>query len=575
MASDNLEKIPPSPETVCGLASAEALGKISEKEYGQPADSQSVHSVTHSIAQSEQSTVADSTVDIEVADDVLQRTITPKKPLVNVSRSARRGLFSRFALVAEVTEPYDYKDSTKWFVTFIVAVAAAAAPIGSAIILPTLEDVATELRSTPTITNLTVALYMLSMAIFPLWWSAFSEVYGRRSIYIVSFALFILFGVLSAVSKSIGMLIAMRLLSGGAAASVQAVGAGTIADIWESRERGRAMGIFYLGPLCGPLFAPILGGALGQHWDWRATQWATVIYGVLAWFLIFFALPETLRATKDVVADAATDGAASGNGSTRPPLSRSSTREVVQQNSKKYFKVAKMMLLDPLRVILFLRFKPVLLTVYYSAITFGSLYVLNISVQYTFERQPYHFPTVIIGLLYIPNSIGYISASIFGGRWMDSIMKREALKANRVDEHGKLIFRPEDRMRENAWLGAFIYPVALVWYGWSVDKGVFWLCPMIANFFYGVGSMLIFAMSTTMLTEFMPRRSSSGVALNNFCRNILSCIGAFVGAPLIGAIGNGWLFMILGVWTLSGAMVIWAMKKYASQWREKMDKEDD
>ena len=98
---------------------------------------------------------------------------------------------------------------------------------------------------------------------------------------------------------------------------------------------------------------------------------------------------------------------------------------------------------------------------------------------------------------------------------------------------------------------------------------------MIANFFYGVGSMLIFAMSTTMLTEFMPRRSSSGVALNNFCRNILSCIGAFVGAPLIGAIGNGWLFTILGIWTLSGAMVIWAMKKYASQWREKMDKEDN
>lgn len=140
------------------------------------------------------------------------------------------------------------------------------------------------------------------------------------------------------------------------------------------------------------------------------------------------------------------------------------------------------MLVDPLRVILFLRFKPVLLTVYYSAITFGSLYVLNISVQYTFERQPYHFPTVIIGLLYIPNSLGYISASLLGGRWMDYIMKREALRAKRIDEHGKLIFRPEDRMRENAWLGAFIYPVALMWYGWSADKGVFWLCPVSVHF---------------------------------------------------------------------------------------------
>jgi len=117
------------------------------------------------------------------------------------------------------------------------------------------------------------------MAIFPLWWSAFSEAFGRRSIYLISFILFVLFGILSAVSNSIAMLVVMRMLSGGAAASVQAVGAGTIADVWMPKERGRAMGIFYLGPLCGPLFAPIIGGALAQRWNWRATLWFLVIYG--------------------------------------------------------------------------------------------------------------------------------------------------------------------------------------------------------------------------------------------------------------------------------------------------------
>lgn len=61
---------------------------------------------------------------------------------------------------------------------------------------------------------------------------------------------------------------------------------------------------------------------------------------------------------------------------------------------------------------------------------------------------------------------------------MDSIMKREALKARRIDERGKLIFRPEDRMRENAWLGALLYPVALIWYGWTAEKGVLWIVPV-------------------------------------------------------------------------------------------------
>jgi len=75
------------------------------------------------------------------------------------------------------------------------------------------------------------------------------------------------------------MLIVMRMLGGGAAASVQAVGAGTIADIWQPKERGRAMGIFYLGPLCGPLLSPVIGGVLAQRWNWRASLWCLAIYG--------------------------------------------------------------------------------------------------------------------------------------------------------------------------------------------------------------------------------------------------------------------------------------------------------
>lgn len=130
------------------------------------------------------------------------------------------------------------------------------------------------------------------MSIFPLWWSSFSETLGRRTIYLTSFTLFVLFNILAAVSKNITMLIVMRVLGGGAAASVQAVGAGTIADVWEVRERGRAMGIYYLGPLCGPLFAPIIGGVLAEKLGWRSTLWFLVIYGAAVLLFLVFALPE-------------------------------------------------------------------------------------------------------------------------------------------------------------------------------------------------------------------------------------------------------------------------------------------
>lgn len=425
---------------------------------------------------------------------------------------------------------------------------------------------------------------MLSMSIFPLWWSSFSERLGRRTIYLASFVLFVVFNVLCARSTSIAMLIVMRMLSGGASASVQAVGAGTIADLWHPQERGRAMGIFYLGPLCGPLLAPIFGGALANHWRWRSTMWFLAAYGGLTVVFILFALPETLATRKAPIPEPREEQSEPAS----RQLSRVSSRQVVQFTTR-WLKVLKMVFLDPLGIVLYLRYPPVLLTVYYASITFGSLYVLNVSLQDTFGKPPYNFSTLIVGLLYIPNSLGYMVTSIFGGRWMDKIMQREARKANRYDEEGNLIYRPEDRMRENAWLGALLYPAALIWYGWTAQKGIFWLVPvclldevvpdgrltcgsqMIANFFFGIGSMLIFSMATTMLTEFMPKKSSSGVALNNFMRNIFSCVGSLVTAPIIAAIGNGWIFTIIGLLCFASAGVIWIMKVYGPRWRESMD----
>ncbi|GAD95593.1 MFS multidrug resistance transporter, putative [Paecilomyces variotii No. 5] len=547
-----------------GVASPQAIAGDEERAMHLQGTSEETDTDTHSISPASS---LPPVVEGKSPEDVFppQRASSVYEEPIPVPRSKRRGLFAQFTLLAEVENPKAYPRRTKWLITFIVAVAAAAAPIGTSIFFPSLSQVAKDLNSTPTITNLSIALYMLSMSIFPLWWSSFSEALGRRTIYLVSFVLFAVFNVLSAVSTSIAMLIVFRMLSGGASASVQAVGAGTIADIWEPRERGRAMGIFYLGPLCGPLFAPIVGGALAQHWGWRSTQWFSVIYGGVALLFIFVALPETLASRKSPIVEVEP---------TEPmerPLSRVSSRQVVRSTTR-WLKALKMVILDPLKIILYLRFPPVLLTVYYASITFGSLYVLNVSIEDSFGKPPYNFSTIIVGLLYIPNSLGYVTASLFGGKWMDSIMQREARKANRYDEKGKLIYRPEDRMRENALLGAIIYPGALIWYGWTVERGVFWLCPMIANFFFGIGSMLIFSMATTMLTEFMPKKSSSGVALNNFMRNIFSCVGSIVAAPIISAIGNGWLFTILGLLAIASSSSLLVMRIFGARWRQKMDR---
>ena len=253
------------------------------------------------------------------------------------------------------------------------------------------------------------------------------------------------------------------------------------------------MGIFYLGPLCGPLLAPIIGGAIAQKWGWRSTQWFLVIYGGVLLVFLVFALPETLK-TATPTRDIDTERPISDKDGL-PQISRVSSRQRFQTQTRRWTRMLKRWFVDPLSIILYLRFPAVSITVYYASITFAALYMLNISLQDTFSKAPYEFTILEVGLVYIPSSIGYFLASLCGGRWTDRIMAREAQKAGRYNEKGKLDYRPEDRMRENAWIAAFLYPAALIWYGWTAEKGIFWVVPLIANFWFGIGSMLVFAVS--------------------------------------------------------------------------------
>ncbi|KAM3524657.1 hypothetical protein NHJ13051_004433 [Beauveria bassiana] len=466
----------------------------------------------------------------------------------------RRRLIDRILLIGTKEDAKLYKDGEKWLFTAIVSLAAAVAPLGSAMLMPALPGIAEYFQVSGTVANLSVALYALSMAIIPLWWSVLSEAYGRRPIYLVSFTLFLVWNSVAAVSTSIEMFIIMRFLAGGASASVAAVGAGTVADLWEVKRRGTAMGYFFLGPMLGPLVSPIIGGILTQRFGWRSTQWGAVVYGGLVWLSMIFLLPETSSKAVKGKEPAVAENSDGGN-----------VQQVPESCISRFFKALGRMLVEPFRLVGYLRSPPLFMTCYYASISFACYYILNLAIQRTFSRDPYSFRAIILGLLYIPSALGSIVASVVGGRWTDYVMRREAKAAGRFDESGNPKFRPSDRMCENAWIPAFVFPAALLVFGWTTHEGIFWFAPIVVTFFFGLGNSLIFNTATTMLTEILPGKASNAVALNNLMRNTLSCAAAVATDPLLGAIGTQWLFTGLAVicWASSG--VIWALKRHSDK----------
>jgi MFS family permease len=389
-----------------------------------------------------------------------------------------------------------------------------------------------------------------------------------------------------------------RILSGGAAASVQAVGAGTLSDIYEPHVRGRAMGYFYLGPLMGPMLAPVIGGAITIKWGWRGTQWFLVILGGIITMFIFFLLPETLPRKKDTgkvevpVPDdptqhadvmvpvhsrssyVAEDEEANGQGVEYINPSRHHRRlwhskinthalQMLAHRDAANDGILYRTFIRPLRSFRLLKYPPVPLTIVYATYVFMTLYILNVALQTLYSESPYYFSSLIQGLVYLPNSVGYLIASIGNGYWSDWIIGRC------IRRHGYVI--AEKRLSEQVYLGSVLIPISLIIFGWCAEYRLMWVTPLVGTFLFGIGAMLVFGNVATYLVDALPGRGSSGVALNNLARMTFAGIGTFITAPWLDGMGYGWMFTMLAIGSILCFSSILVIKWKGPVWRESFD----
>lgn len=104
-----------------------------------------------------------------------------------------------------------------------------------------------------TVASLTVSIYLAGFAIGPVFIAPLSELYGRLVIYHACSVVYIGFIIGCALGTNTSMFLAFRFLAGCAASGPAAVGGGTVADVVPPAQRGRAMSLFFVGPLLGPV----------------------------------------------------------------------------------------------------------------------------------------------------------------------------------------------------------------------------------------------------------------------------------------------------------------------------------
>ena len=135
-------------------------------------------------------------------------------------------------------------------------------------------------------------MYLVGYVMGPMLWGPLSESYGRKLVMMISFAIFTIFSITSAVSPNFAALVIFRLLVGiGGSCAISVVG-GICADIYHNpKSRGRSMAGFMAATTFGPILGPPISGYISVvSWAWGF--WVGAILAGVTWPLFIF-LPET------------------------------------------------------------------------------------------------------------------------------------------------------------------------------------------------------------------------------------------------------------------------------------------
>jgi len=150
----------------------------------------------------------------------------------------------------------------------------------------------------------------------------------------------------------------------------------------------------------------------------------------------------------------------------------------------------------------------------------------------------YGFSTGLAGLAYLGIGVGFLVGLLIIGLVNDKMALKLAARNG-----GK--FEPEMRLPLMTCF-ACILPISFFWYGWTAEKHVHWIVPIIGMFPFGVGMMGVFMPIQTYVIDCYPAYAASGNAALTATRSLLGALLPLAGPAMFKALGLGWGNSLLG-----------------------------
>ena len=117
-----------------------------------------------------------------------------------------------------------------------------------------------------------------------------ADIYGRKKIFMLGMALFIVSTFLCATASSGMMLVIFRIFQGISGGMVFGITTAIVTSVFPAEERGRALGINMAAGFIGLTAGPFLGGVLTEHLGWRSIFYISAALFLVSFFLILWKL---------------------------------------------------------------------------------------------------------------------------------------------------------------------------------------------------------------------------------------------------------------------------------------------
>lgn len=446
--------------------------------------------------------------------------------------------------------PYNWSPARRWTVTMVAAMTCLVVAFGSSVYAGAAQQLIATYGISSEVFTLGITFYVLGFAFGPCFWAPFSEMWGRRIVFLITYFFFFIFQLGGALAPNIETVLVVRFLTGFFGSAPLTNSGGVVADCFSASDRALAMVAFGVAPWAGPVLGPIVGGYVGQSISWRYIFWILLGFsGVM--FVLGALIPETyapvlLRRKAAKLTE-------------ETGLVHVSTYDAKADKNETFLTKLKVNCSRPF-VLLF--FEPIVsLFAIYTAVVYAMLYMMFGAFPIVFGEAR-GWKSGASGLPFLAVGLGMLGAIAISGFVVQPAYVRE-LNAN----GGRPL--PPERRLPICCVGAVALPISLFWFAWTVSPNIHWIVPCLAVIPFGVGQVLLFLPLFNYSIDVYLLYAASALAANAVARSILGAVLPLATRRMFHAMGNEWALTFLGFLSLLFAPVPFFFIKYGAQIRKR------